>query len=122
MPTPRVRALKVMTFKVSPIRFIRIRADRIDTGMELPTIREAFRSPKNSQIITMEMPIAMTMVSATEDRDSMMESAPSSVITISRFSSAAVRLAMVSFTDSDKSTVDELCCLVMDREMVSSPL
>ena len=46
----------------------------MDTGMELPTIIDAFRSPKNSQMMTMEMIMASTIVSITELRDDMMES------------------------------------------------
>ena len=47
---------------------ISMRDDRMDTGMELPTIIDAFRSPKNSQMMTMEMIMASTIVSITELR------------------------------------------------------
>ena len=41
IPTPRTRALIVMTFREKPAAVIAINAIRIDVGMELPTIRDA---------------------------------------------------------------------------------
>ena len=74
IPTPNTRALRVMTFRLKPMSCMSIREARIDTGMELPTISEAFRSPKNSHMMTMEMITAIIMVSITELREDMMES------------------------------------------------
>ena len=71
-----------MTFRLKPIICIRISDDRMDTGMELPTIMDAFRSPKNSHMMTMEMMMARIIVSITELRDDMMESLSSSTMVI----------------------------------------
>ena len=62
MPTPRTRALIVMTFKVKPTLVIRIRDTRMEVGIELPTIRDALISPKNSQMMNIAIMTAMIMV------------------------------------------------------------
>ena len=77
MPTPRTRALIVMTFKENPTRVIRIRDTRMEVGIELPTIRDALKSPKNRKMMIMEITTAITMVSATSFKESWMESASS---------------------------------------------
>ena len=56
----------VTTFRENPMTDIRIKAARIDTGIELPTIRDALISPKNRKIIIMEMITAINMVVVTE--------------------------------------------------------
>ena len=48
IPTPSTKLLKVITFKVKPMACIRIRATRMEMGMEVPTIRDARISPKNT--------------------------------------------------------------------------
>ena len=62
MPTPRTRALIVMTFKVKPTLVIRIMDTRMEVGIELPTIRDALISPKKSQMMIMEIITARTIV------------------------------------------------------------
>ena len=82
MPTPRTRALIVMTFKENPTRVIRIRDTRMEVGIELPTIRDALISPKNSQMMTIEITTARTIVCATSMRDDLMLSALSRAISM----------------------------------------
>ena len=62
IPTPRTRLDRVMTFNVKPMVFMRMRAAKIDTGMEVPTIRDALISPKNSQMMSIATMTAMIMV------------------------------------------------------------
>ena len=62
IPTPRTRLDRVMTFNVKPMVFMRMRAAKIDTGMEVPTIRDALISPKNSQMMNIAIMTAMIMV------------------------------------------------------------
>ena len=69
IPTPSTRLPRVITFREKPIRLIRIRADKIEMGMDVPTIRDALISPKNSRMITMEIITAMIMVWYTDDRE-----------------------------------------------------
>ena len=69
MPTPSTRLPRVMTFREKSIRCMRIRADRMEMGMDVPTIRDALISPKNSRMITMEMITAMIIVWYTDDRE-----------------------------------------------------
>ena len=47
MPTPSTRLLRVITFKVKPMACININAAKMEMGMEVPTIKDAFTSPKN---------------------------------------------------------------------------
>ena len=122
MPTPRVSALSVITFMVSPMAFMTIRDTRMETGMELPTIRDARISPKKSQMMIMEMTTAITMVSATDSREETILSALSSTMVIFRSGSSCIRVSITSFTESDRDTAEELCCLEIPREMVSFPL
>ncbi len=122
IPTPSVRALKVMMFIVIPMAFMAIRDTRIDTGIELPTISEARSSPKNSQMMIMEITMAMTMVSATDSREETILSALSSTIVMVRSGSSRISVSMTSFTESDRDTADALCCLEIPRETVSLPL
>ena len=119
MPTPRVRALMVMTFNVKPMRFIRISAASMDTGIELPTIRDAFMSPKNSHMTAMDITTARIRVSATDSRDSIMESAESLTVTMFRLPFSMVRVSMTFLTSSDRPTDVALCCFVMETETVS---
>ena len=62
MPTPSTRLLRVMTFSENPMALMEIRAAKIEMGMDVPTISDAFRSPKNRNIITMDTTTAITMV------------------------------------------------------------
>ena len=62
MPTPSTRLLRVITFSENPMALMEIRAAKIEMGMDVPTIRDAFRSPKNRNIITMDTTTAITMV------------------------------------------------------------
>ena len=98
MPTPSVNALKVTMLSVIPIRPMTIREDRTETGIELPTINDAFRSPKNSQMMIIEITIAMTSVSATESRDSLMLSALSFTIVIFKSESWRCKDSIVLLT------------------------
>ena len=82
IPTPRTRLDRVMTFNVKPMVFMRMRAAKIDTGMEVPTIRDALISPKNSQMMTIEITTARTIVCATSMRDDLMLSALSRAISM----------------------------------------
>ena len=122
MPTPRTSPLMVMMFKVNPARVITIRDNRMEVGMELPTIRDALKSPKNRKMMIMEMTTAITMVSATSLRESRMESASSRATVMVRFSSSPSRLLMTCLTCLERSMAVLLCCLVKEMEMVSSPL
>ena len=49
IPTPRLRPPMDMTFIPKPAAPIIVSAISTDTGMELPTIREAFTFPKNAK-------------------------------------------------------------------------
>ena len=122
IPTPSTKLDKVTTFKEKPITWIRIRAARIEIGIEVPTIRDALISPKNRKMISMETTTAITMVCITLFKEEVMLSLVSFTVTISRFSSASIRVLMVCFTDLETSTADALCCFLMPMEMVSSPL
>ena len=68
----------------------------MDTGMELPTIRDALISPKNIQIITMEITMAAIMVWNTEVREDMMLSLVSITTVMFRSGSAAVSSSTTS--------------------------
>ena len=122
IPTPNTRALRVITFIVKPTRFISTKDARMDTGMELPTISEAFRSPKNSQIMIMEITTAASIVWNTEVREDMMDSLSSLTTVIFRSVSAAVSSSTTSCTSSDRSRVAESCCFVMETASTSWPL
>ena len=86
---------RVMTFREKTMDFIRIRAAKMDTGMEVPTIRDAFMSPKNSQIMTMETTTAMIMVWNTLSRELEMDSLLSLMTTTSRAGSSAFRSSTI---------------------------
>ena len=79
----------MITFKVKPIACIRIRAARIEIGIDVPTISDARISPKNRKMITMDTRTAMAMVCITLFSEDWMESLVSLTTTISRFSSSA---------------------------------
>ena len=111
-----------MIFNVNPARVITIRDMRMEVGMELPTIRDALKSPKNRKMMIMEITTAMTMVSATSFKESRMESASSLATVMVRFSSSPCRFLMTFCTCLDRSMAVLLCCLVREMEMVSSPL
>ena len=89
IPTPRTRALMVMTFSENPAAVMAIRDSRIDVGIELPTIKEAFKSPKNRKIIIIEIITDSTMVSATSFSESIIVSAVSFTTSTVRSGSAA---------------------------------
>ncbi len=122
IPTPRTRLLRVITFRENPRALMEIRAARMEMGMEVPTIREAFRSPKNRKMITMDTRMAMTMVCITEFREDLIMSLLSLTTTISRLGSAASRRFMVLVTSLDTSTSVLLCCFLMPTAIVSLPL
>ena len=73
-------------------------------------------------MIIMEITAASTRVRATSLRELRMLSALSLTILIFRFSSSASRLSITSWTSDDTSMAVLLCCLVMEMEIVSSPL
>ena len=122
IPTPSTRELKVITFRENPAALMATSAVRMEIGMEVPTIREAFRSPKNNQIMIMETATAITMVFITELKDDLIISLLSSTTTISRFSSLAIRRSTTLRTALDASTSLLLCCFLMATEIVSRPL
>ena len=62
IPTPSTRLPKVITLSENPMTLIITRAARIDTGMDVPTIRDAFKSPKNRKITTIDTIIAAIIV------------------------------------------------------------
>ena len=70
IPTPRTRPLMVITFKENPKRVMRIRVIRMEVGMELPTIREALKSPKNRNRTTIDKTIPRISVCPTDQMDS----------------------------------------------------
>ena len=121
IPTPSVRALMVITLRENPIRSISINAARIETGMELPTIRDALISPKKSHMIIIEITTAMIKVSTTDISDSIMESDESSTIMMFKSGSSATRRLIVFFTWFDNSMAVALCCLLTETEIVSFP-
>ena len=122
MPTPSTRPLMVITFRENPQAVITIRDTRIEVGIELPTIIDALKSPKNTKMMIMEMTTASTMVTATSCREVRIESASSRAISTVRFSSSASSSSMTSWTSEDSSMAVLLCCLVMEMEIRSSPL
>ena len=104
------------------MRVRRIRAVRIENGILDPTIRDAFRSPKNSQMTTIEMMTARIRVCTTEVRESMIWSAESRTMVMWRSGSFFSRVSTTFFTFRESSTSVELSSFVMDRETVGFPL
>ena len=88
----------VMTFSEKPAEVIAISDNRIEVGIELPTIREAFTSPKKQENNNHRDTTARIMVTATSFKESRIVSAESFTISIVRSESSAVRVSMVSFT------------------------
>ncbi len=97
-------------------------APRMAMGMEVPTINDAFQSPKKKKMMAMEMITAMIMVSNTLDREDLMVSALSSMMVISSSGSAACSFRISSCTWVDSVTAESSCTFVMPRVMVSVPL
>ena len=91
----------------------------MDTGMELPTIRDALMSPKNSQMMAMEITIAAIMVWNTEVREDMMLSLVSITTVTFRSGSAAVNSSITSLTSEDRVREAASCCLVTETAIVS---
>ncbi len=91
-------------------------------GMEVPTMRDAFQSPKKKKMMAMEMMTAMIMVWNTLDREDLMVSALSSMMTISSSGSAAWSFAISACTWLERVTAESSCTFVMPRVMVSLPL
>ena len=122
IPTPRTRLPMVTTFNENPMTDIRISAARMDTGIELPTIRDALISPKNRKMMIMEIITAMTMVVVTDFNADVIWSLVSFTTMTSSCGCSAFSVSIVRFTDFDTSTALLFCCLLMDKDMVSSPL
>ena len=74
------------------------------------------------KIMTMEIRTARTSATATSFSELVMLSAVSWAIRIDRFSSSASSFSITSLTAEETSMAVLLCCLVMEMEMVSSPL
>ena len=122
IPTPSTRLLSVITFREKPMTCIIISATRMDIGMDVPTIIDAFQSPKNRKRITMEMITAMIMVWNTDARDSSIISLLSFTTTISSSGLLRFNCSIVRFTALDTSPAELSCCFLIPREMTSSPL
>ena len=122
IPTPRTRLPRVITFREKPMALIRINAARMEIGMDVPTIRDALMSPKNSHRMIMEMITAITMVSITLFKEALILSLLSSTTTMSRFGLLRSRRSMVLFTAFDTSPAEDSCCFLIASVMVSLPL
>ena len=122
MPTPSTSPLMVIMFREKPICVMTIRDMRIEVGIELPTIREAFMSPKNTKMMAMEINTAKTMVTATSFRELKILSASSRTIRICKSPSSSSRDETTAKTSWERDMAVASCCLVIDKEMVSSPL
>ena len=122
IPTPRTSEDMVTMLREYPIAHMATRAVSMEIGIEVPTIRDAFRSPKNSIMMIMEMMMAMIMVSNTDVRELKILSEASSIIWILRFSSLASSSAIRFLACFDILTADSLCFFVRSSMMVSSPL
>ena len=70
----------------------------------------------------MDMITASTMVTATSISESRMLTDVSFATLMCRSSSPAYSVAMTLFTALETSIAVLLCCLVMERDIVSSPL
>ena len=119
IPTPRTRPPRVSTFSEKPIVFIAMRAARIEIGMEVPTIRDAFKSPKNRRIITMEITTAAIIVWNTLTKELLISSLLSLITIISSSGSSAIRRSMVLCTALETSPAEFSCCFFMPSIMVS---
>ena len=104
------------------MRVMRISAVRMENGMLDPTIREAFRSPKNSQMTTMEMMTASTRVCSTDFKESRICSALSRTTRILVSGSVFFRVSITAFASLESSTAVAFCCFVMETETVGFPL
>ena len=122
MPTPSTKLLRVITFRENPMALMEIRAARMEMGIDVPTIRDAFRSPKNRKIITMDTTIAIIMVCITEFKEDLIMSLLSLTTTISKLGSPDSSLFMVRITSFDTCTSVLLCCFLISMAMVSLPL
>ena len=122
IPTPRTRLLSVMTFNVNPIALMEISATKIEIGIDVPTIREAFKSPKNRKIIAIDTRTAIPIVCNTEFNEDLIISLLSSTTITSKFSSAAFNCSTTRWASSDTSTSLLLCCFLICTEIVSLPL
>ena len=101
---------------------IKTTAPRIAKGMEEPTIREAFISPKKRKIISIEITTAIIMVWNTLDRELLMLSAESEITWISRLGFFPSNFLIKVFTSLLMAMSDLLCSLFKLKVMVSSPL
>ncbi len=70
IPMAITNAPKVIIFSENPATAMTMTVTRSETGMELPTIRLAFQSPKNINRIIMERITPISRVLATDPTDS----------------------------------------------------
>ena len=89
--------------------------------MAVPMISDAFISPRNKKIISIESMIAIIIVSKTLFIELFTLFALSSTITASRFGSASCNFFKVFLTSFERDTVLADCVFVIDTTIHSSP-
>ena len=122
MPTPMMSPPRETTLKEKPIMFIRMRVVSTETGIELPTMREARQSRKKRKSTIMQRmtaPISVWMTVLIEARICSLESLMTDISTPMLLS---LILFIVSMTARETSTVPALCRLVIEIMTVSWPL
>ena len=98
-----------------------MRAVRIEIGMEVPTMRDAFQSPKKMKMMTIEMMTAAIMVWKTDESELLIISASSCTTMMSRFSSFAFSSFTSDITSFDMETAEESWVFVILSIIVSLP-
>ena len=122
MPTPRTRLPSVITFSEKPMTFIITSAARMEIGIDVPTIMDALKSPKNRKIMTMETITAAIMVCSTLSRELLIISLLSSTTMISKLRFSARSRETVLLTALETSPAELFCCFFTPSTTVSAPL
>ena len=80
MPTPSTSAERVSIFMLYPMAYMKTIAPSMAIGIDEPTMREAFTSPKKKKIMAMEITTAIIIVWKTLEREDLILSALSWII------------------------------------------
>ena len=122
MPTPITKPPKESIFKENPNACIKIKASNTETGMELPTMIEAFQSPKKINKTIMERIIPIPNVVNTVLTEAKILSLESN--TTSKWMPFPERLICSAVLTAARvtSTVEALCRFVMVKPTFSFPL
>ena len=122
IPTPSTSADKVSIFILYPWEYINTTAPSIAIGIEDPTIREAFQSPKKKKMMAMEITTAIIIVWKTLEREERMLSALSCTICTDRLGFFFSSSERTRFTSLLIPMSDPACVFFKPRLTVSSPL